>query len=72
MVNQNARKKHNHVYINFGTNYNDKDFMLHENFGPPCNVTFKLVHVAKRIKITNNVNNNKRQNSISYLYNQKN
>ena len=46
-VDHNARKGHDHIHINFETNYDDKDFMLHENFGPPCNVTFKLVHVAK-------------------------
>jgi hypothetical protein len=71
-VDHNARKRHDHIHINFETNYDDKDFMLYENFGPPCNVTFKLVYVAKRIKITSNVSNNKRQNSISYLYNRKN
>ena len=44
------KQKHDHVYINFRTNYDDKDFMLHENFGPPCNVTFKLVHVLNELK----------------------
>ena len=27
-----------HIHINFGANYDDKDSMLHENFGPPISL----------------------------------